>query len=230
MLDAVYTSWPTLSSLPFSQLRTYADVPLRIDQVDLTSLPELRAATASIEARARTVQAASSTALPTLIAASNGQRKQARTVIPLLAIQLAVLGVVVLGFVCAAATEGRRPEVALARLRGQRSAGAAGTAASRAGPARRRRHGCRRGCRVVGGQVRECPLAGPRRRARAALARAGRRRGRRRGRRPRCTADRRTDAAPTIWSRCCAACRPGPPRCRSGWSREPSSLPQRPAR
>jgi putative ABC transport system permease protein len=125
VLDAVYTSWPTLSSLPFSQLRTYADVPLRIDQVDLRSLPELRAAAGSIEARARTVQAASSTGLPSLIAASNGQRTQAQTVIPLLAIQLAVLGVVVLGFVCAAATEGRRPEIALARLRGQRSAGAA---------------------------------------------------------------------------------------------------------
>jgi putative ABC transport system permease protein len=125
VLDAIYTSWPTLSSLPFSQLRTYADVPLRIDQVDLRSLPELRAAAGSIEARARTVQAASSTALPRLVAASDDQRTQARTVIPLLAIQLAVLGVVVLGFVCAAATEGRRPEIALARLRGQRSAGAA---------------------------------------------------------------------------------------------------------
>jgi putative ABC transport system permease protein len=124
VLDAVYTSWPTLSSLPFSQLRTHADVPLRIDRVDLRNLAELRAAAGSIEAQARTVQAASSTALPTLIAASDGQRKQARTVIPLLAVQLAVLGVVVLGFVCAAATEGRRPEIALARLRGQRSAGA----------------------------------------------------------------------------------------------------------
>jgi putative ABC transport system permease protein len=125
VLDTVYTSWPTLHSPGFSQLRTYADVPLRSEWVDLRAIPALRSAARLIDARARAVRASSSTALPTLIAASNDQRRQARTVIPLLAIQLAVLGVVVLGFVCAAATEGRRPEVALARLRGQRSTGAA---------------------------------------------------------------------------------------------------------
>jgi hypothetical protein len=83
------------------------------------------AARRSIERQARTVQASSVTGLPELVAASNSQRKQTRVVIPALAIQLAVLGVVVLAFVCAAATEARRPEVALARLRGQRSGGAA---------------------------------------------------------------------------------------------------------
>lgn len=125
VLDAIYTGWPTLSSQPFSELRTHADVPLRTDHVDLRDLPEVRTADRSIEAQSRTVQASSSSGLPALVAASNGQRKQTRIVIPLLAVQLAVLGVVVLGFVCAAATEGRRPEVALARLRGQRAAGAA---------------------------------------------------------------------------------------------------------
>ena len=39
--------------------------------------------------------------------------------------QLAVLGIVVLAFVCAAATEQRRPEIALARLRGHGTVGAA---------------------------------------------------------------------------------------------------------
>jgi putative ABC transport system permease protein len=126
VLDAIFASWPTLDSVPFSQLRTHADLPLRIDSVDLRDLPALSAAAGAIDAKARALQASSVTALPGLIAASNDQREQARTVIPLLAIQLAVLGVFVLGFVCAAATEGRRPEVALARLRGQRSVGAAG--------------------------------------------------------------------------------------------------------
>ena len=123
-LDAVYASWPTMRSTHFSEVRTHADVPLRIDRMDLRSLSDARRDAGLIMAQALAVHASTVTALPTLIAASNSQRKQARTVIPLLAIQLAMLGVVMLGFVCAAATEGRRPEVALARLRGQRSAGA----------------------------------------------------------------------------------------------------------
>ena len=53
-----------------------------------------------------------------------GQR-QARTIVPLLIGQLAVLAVVVLGLVAAAAVEQRRPELALARLRGQSPSGAA---------------------------------------------------------------------------------------------------------
>jgi hypothetical protein len=125
VLDAIFASWPTLHSVPFSQLRTHADLPLRIDFIDLRNLAALRAAAGAIDGKARALQASSVTALPSLIAASNDQREQARTVIPLLAIQLAVLGIFVLGFVCAAATEARRAEVALARLRGQRSVGAA---------------------------------------------------------------------------------------------------------
>ncbi|MDQ6716280.1 MAG: hypothetical protein M3Z83_09240, partial [Actinomycetota bacterium] len=52
-----------------------------------------------------------------------GQR-QARTIVPLLMGQLAVLAVVVLGLVAAAAVEQRRPELALGRLRGRGPAGA----------------------------------------------------------------------------------------------------------
>jgi putative ABC transport system permease protein len=125
VLDAIFASWPTLDSVPFSQLRTHADLPLRLDSIDLRDLAALLDGAGAIDEKARALQASSVTALASLIAASNDQREQARTVIPLLAIQLAVLGVFVLGFVCAAATEARRPEVALARLRGQRSVGAA---------------------------------------------------------------------------------------------------------
>jgi hypothetical protein len=125
VFDAVYTIWPTLQSQKFSTLRTYADLPLHVQEIDLRDLPDVLAARRSIERQARTIEASSVTGLPGLVAASNSQRKQTRIVIPALAIQLAVLGVVVLAFVCAAATEARRPEVALARLRGQRSVGAA---------------------------------------------------------------------------------------------------------
>jgi putative ABC transport system permease protein len=124
-LDTIYASWPTLHSVNFTQLHTHADVPLLVDDIDLRGLDALLDGPPSIDAQAHTIGASSVTALPDLIAASDDQRRQTHTVIPLLAIQLAVLGVVVLGFVCAAATEARRPEIALARLRGQGSTGAA---------------------------------------------------------------------------------------------------------
>jgi len=53
----------------------------------------------------------------------DGQR-QARTIVPLLMGQLALLAVVVLGLVAGAAVEQRRPELALARLRGRGAGGA----------------------------------------------------------------------------------------------------------
>ena len=118
--------WPTLHSQRFSTLRTHADLPLRIQAVDLRNLcRRARRAARDRADRLAPFRRPPSRALPELVAASNSQRKQTRIVIPALAIQLAVLGVVVLAFVCAAATEARRPEVALARLRGQRSGGAA---------------------------------------------------------------------------------------------------------
>jgi hypothetical protein len=125
VFDAIYASWRTLRSKPLSQLRTHADVPLRVGRLDLRRVAQLRADARRIDALANTLAASSATGLPELLASSDRQRRQTRTVIPLLAIQLAVLGVVALGFVCAAATEGRRPEVALARLRGQGPTGAA---------------------------------------------------------------------------------------------------------
>ncbi len=47
-------------------------------------------------------------------------RKQARTIIPLVMAQVALFGLVVLGLAAAAVTDQRRPEIAIARLRGQR--------------------------------------------------------------------------------------------------------------
>jgi hypothetical protein len=62
--------------------------------------------------------------LPRLAASVGAEREQSRATIPLLMLQLGLLAVVVLWLVLAAATEQRRPEVALALLRGRGRAGA----------------------------------------------------------------------------------------------------------
>ncbi|MDQ1614944.1 MAG: putative transport system permease protein [Actinomycetota bacterium] len=123
--DAVFTSPNTLSSRQWRSLRTHADVPLVVDRVDVENIGPATAQARRLVADAKTVSATATTSLPVLLHATARQRSQARTVVPLLAVQLALLGVVVLAFICAAATEQRRPEVALARLRGQGTAGAA---------------------------------------------------------------------------------------------------------
>jgi len=64
------------------------------------------------------------TSVSDLVAGVIEGQRQARTIVPLLVGQLAVLAVVVLGLVAAAAVEQRRPELALGRLRGRGPAGA----------------------------------------------------------------------------------------------------------
>lgn len=64
------------------------------------------------------------TSVSDLVAGVVEGQRQARTIVPLLVGQLAVLAVVVLGLVAAAAVEQRRPELALGRLRGRGPAGA----------------------------------------------------------------------------------------------------------
>lgn len=124
-VDDVLTTWPTLTSVQWPALRTHLDIPVDVAAVEIDRLPALAGATRRVDAAARTVGGSAVSEISALLASTASQRDQARTVIPLLAVQLAVLGVVVLAFVCAAATEQRRPEIALARLRGQGTAGAA---------------------------------------------------------------------------------------------------------
>ncbi len=125
-VDDVLTGWATLAGARFPDLRTHLDVPLRAPRLTLRDLPDLRATTQAVDARVRTVGASATSRLGSLLDSTDAQRDQARTVVPLLAVQLAVLGIVVLVFVCAAVTEQRRPEIALARLRGHGAVGAAG--------------------------------------------------------------------------------------------------------
>ncbi len=123
-IDDVFTSWPTLASRRWPGLRSHLDIPLRADRLDLGSVPTLRSATAAVDAEAATLGATATSRIGPLLDSTTSQRDQARRVIPLLAVQLAVLGIAVLAFVCAAATEARRPEIALARLRGHGTLGA----------------------------------------------------------------------------------------------------------
>jgi hypothetical protein len=124
-VDDVFTVWATLAAQPWPNLTTHLDIPLRADRIDLQGLPTVRAATAAVDERAGTVGGWAASSIGPLLDSTVEQREQSRSVIPLLAAQLAVLGIVVLAFVCAAATEQRRPEIALARLRGHGSRGAA---------------------------------------------------------------------------------------------------------
>ena len=125
-VDDVLTPWSTVASVKWSALRTHLDVPVDVSKVDLEGLGDLRRATDRVDAAARTLGGSATSELAPLLQSTTSQRDQARTVIPLLSVQLAVLGIVVLTFVCAAATEQRRPEIALARLRGLGTGGAAG--------------------------------------------------------------------------------------------------------
>ena len=124
-VDDVYTPWATLASSPWPQLHSHLDLPLLPRRLDLASVDRVRGATAAVDRRVRTVGATASSGLAPLLDRVAPQRRQVGTVVPLLAVQLAVLGIVVLTFVCAAGTEARRPEIALARLRGHGSRGAA---------------------------------------------------------------------------------------------------------
>ena len=63
--------------------------------------------------------------LPDIAEEVAGARDQAHVIVPLLMVQLGLLALVVLWLVLGAATEQRRPEIALARLRGRGARGAA---------------------------------------------------------------------------------------------------------
>lgn len=123
-LDLVYATYATVAGTATSSRRVFADLPPRVAAARVDDAATLSSAAERLASSAAQDGATVSSRLPDVVAAADDQRAQARQVVPLLAAQLALLAVVVLGFVCAAATESRRPEVALARLRGLRTGGA----------------------------------------------------------------------------------------------------------
>lgn len=124
--DTVFVDWPTLSGGAWHSLVTTLDVPLDVDRVGVDQVPELRRAADRLTGAARAAAGSTTTQLPALLQTADQQRRDARAALPLLALQVVVLSLVVLGYVAAATTEQRRPEVALARLRGQQPSAAAG--------------------------------------------------------------------------------------------------------
>lgn len=126
VVDDLLTGWDTLATTAWPELKAHLDVPLRTGQVDLRDVPALRATPAAVDLAARAAGGYATSGIGAVLDEVADQVRPTRTIVPLLAVQLAVLGVVVLGFVCAAVTEQRRPEVALARLRGLGTRGAAG--------------------------------------------------------------------------------------------------------
>ena len=119
--------------------------------------------------------------LPDIAEEVAGARDQAHVIVPLLMVQLGLLALVVLWLVLGAATEQRRPEIALARLRGRGARGAARTAARRAAagrPGRRDGGGAGRARALVAGPERVPPGVDP---LRAGERVRGRRGGGRRG-------------------------------------------------
>ena len=102
------------------------DLPLRTEAVGVDELPGLAQAVTGVQAAAvsspKAVRARSN--LPAIAADVATGQGQAAVIVPLLMAQVGLLAVVVLWLVLAAAIEQRRPEVALARLRGRGRAGA----------------------------------------------------------------------------------------------------------
>jgi len=105
---------------------TEIDLPLRPELVHLNNMAALRSGVAALVAadatRDSTVEVQST--IGAVLAEADRGRHEASSVIPAFAVELALLVLVVVGVVVVAAADQRRPEFALARLRG-RSAGRA---------------------------------------------------------------------------------------------------------
>jgi putative ABC transport system permease protein len=118
------------SSTPF---RYFADLPVRADRIGIEDSRRLLQAIAAITARIDAAHPAGDpnrgsvrSQLVTFLQQADTGRRQSRVIIPTLAAQLALVVLVVLGLVVAVGVDQRRPELALARLRGQSKRAAAG--------------------------------------------------------------------------------------------------------
>ena len=101
----------------WSQAAVSVEYPLDRSRVSLATVPLISAALAGLDRAKEGVSV--STPVPDLVASISSGRAIVRTLVPLLLAQLALLAVTVLALVANAAVEQRRPEVALARLRGR---------------------------------------------------------------------------------------------------------------
>lgn len=105
---------------------TGVDRPINLKAVDSDRLAQLGPAVQKLVLAnpASASGFATNSGLPDLAAQVRAAQVQLGTIVPLLVIQLGLLSLVVLWLVLTAAIDQRRPELAVARLRGQRVAGA----------------------------------------------------------------------------------------------------------
>lgn len=116
-----------------TQFRHFTDLPVRPGAIDVEDSRRLLQAVDAITAR---IDAAHSPGDPnrgsvrsrlvSLLEQADAGRSQSRVIIPTLAVQLALVVLVVLGLVVSVGVDQRRSELALARLRGQSKRAAAG--------------------------------------------------------------------------------------------------------
>lgn len=123
--EATFTQ-PEASNPPWTSTWPGAAVmleyPVNRDRITLNALPGTAAAVQHITTTGNGIS--SSNPMSTLIAQVRSGQSQVRLIVPLLMAQLGLLAAAVLLSVAAAAVEQRRPEVALARLRGRTRGGA----------------------------------------------------------------------------------------------------------
>lgn len=111
------------SSRPFSY---FADLPVPPGRIGIDTSQRLLQAIDAITARIDAAHPAGDpnrgsvrSKLASFLEQADAGRRQSRVIIPTLAVQLALVVLVVLGLVVAVGVDQRRPELALARLRGQ---------------------------------------------------------------------------------------------------------------
>jgi putative ABC transport system permease protein len=121
-LDYLLTARTTFDQSAWGHRNTVDTRPLP-GLTRLKDLDRLRAATVEVGETAGEPEynASNTSALVSLVDSIDAERKQAATIIPLVMVQVALFGVVVLALALAAVVDQRRPELAVARLRGASS-------------------------------------------------------------------------------------------------------------
>ncbi|GAA0589118.1 ABC transporter permease [Kribbella sandramycini] len=115
--DLLLTARPTFAGDLWSQHTTLDTRPLP-GVVRLDDLDRLESATTASQGKAIELGADNTSALPGVIDQIRHERAQAATIIPLVMVQVALFGLVVLALALAVVVDQRRPELAVARLRG----------------------------------------------------------------------------------------------------------------
>ena len=121
-VDDFLTSGDTFTD-GWAEAAVSVEYPLDRSRVTLATVPDISDALGGLDRVREGV--AVTTPVPDLVASIGSGRALVRTLVPLLLAQLALLAVTVLALVANAAVEQRRPEVALARLRGRSRDGGA---------------------------------------------------------------------------------------------------------